>query len=380
MQEQELAHPHSKLEMLKMPMNFQKIRRIPYRRMVHIIFILISLTVFAHLSNAAAVSASTSAPAARAHITPATKEQCASESRPIPKTKSATINGIKSSAASALAAGCSKTLLAPFDTIKTMQQQARNGGKALGLLEAAKIISSRPAGFLELYAGLGVAVVGAMPSVGLYFGVYSYAKEKLSPYMQKNLGENDNIPISTAAARTLSIGASAAIGNTVASFSRVPYEVVKQKLQTAEYASTMQALTHMYKSGGLRAFFPMGGISIQMIRDIPYAIVTLITYEYLRENWVNRNDGAPWRDMVAGGFSGGFGSFATNPMDVVKTRLQIDPVLYQGNVLICAQKTLEEGGPSAFLRGSVPRLIHKVPANAFFFVFYEFFCRALGVD
>jgi solute carrier family 25 S-adenosylmethionine transporter 26 len=223
-------------------------------------------------------------------------------------------------------------------------------------------------------------VVGAMPSVGLYFGVYSYAKEKLSPYMQKNLGENDNIPISTAAARTLSIGASAAIGNTVASFSRVPYEVVKQKLQTAEYASTMQALTHMYKSGGLRAFFPMGGISIQMIRDIPYAIVTLITYEYLRENWVNRNDGAPWRDMVAGGFSGGFGSFATNPMDVVKTRLQIDPVLYQGNVLICAQKTLEEGGPSAFLRGSVPRLIHKVPANAFFFVFYEFFCRALGVD
>jgi solute carrier family 25 S-adenosylmethionine transporter 26 len=270
-----------------------------------------------------------------------------------------------------------------------MQQQARNanGGKALGLIEAARIISSRPAGFLELYAGLGVAVIGAMPSVGLYFGVYSYAKEKLSPLMKQRLGGNDNVPISPAAAKYLSIAASAAIGNTVASFSRVPYEVVKQKLQTAEYSSTIQALSHMYSTGGMRAFFPMGGISIQMIRDIPYAIVTLMTYEYLRENWVhpmraykNNNNRAPWRDMVAGGFSGGVGSFATNPMDVIKTRLQINPDLYGGNVLVCAQKTLEEGGPSAFLRGSVPRLIHKVPANAFFFVFYEFFCRALGVD
>lgn len=338
--------------------------------------LILALLTFVQVTNAAAVSATSSI-------------SSTSTSTSTRKRTSATMNGIKSSAASALAAGCSKTLLAPFDTIKTMQQQARNanGGKALGLIEAARIISSRPAGFLELYAGLGVAVIGAMPSVGLYFGVYSYAKEKLSPLMKQRLGGNDNVPISPAAAKYLSIAASAAIGNTVASFSRVPYEVVKQKLQTAEYSSTIQALSHMYSTGGMRAFFPMGGISIQMIRDIPYAIVTLMTYEYLRENWVhpmraykNNNNRAPWRDMVAGGFSGGVGSLATNPMDVIKTRLQINPDLYGGNVLVCAQKTLEEGGPSAFLRGSVPRLIHKVPANAFFFVFYEFFCRALGVD
>lgn len=298
----------------------------------------------------------------------------------LPSSSSATINGIKNSVASALAAGCSKTLLAPFDTIKTIQQQARTGGKALSIREATKLITSRPAGFFELYAGLGVSVVGAMPSVGLYFGVYSYAKEKLSPFLENKLGNNEDIPVSPSAARTLSIAASAAIGNTVASFSRVPYEVVKQKLQTGEYSSTFIALRHMCKTGGLRAFFPLGGISIQMIRDIPYAIVTLMTYECLRENWVNQRQKAPWRDMVAGGFAGGVGSFATNPMDVIKTRLQVDSELYSGNVWVCASKTLEEGGPTAFLRGSVPRLIHKVPANAFFFVFYEFFRCVLKVD
>jgi solute carrier family 25 S-adenosylmethionine transporter 26 len=317
-----------------------------------------------------------------------------SKSKPIGRS-SATMNGLKNSAASALAAGCSKALLAPFDTIKTMQQQARNanGGisKSLSLMDTAKLIQSRPRGFVELYAGLGVSVIGAMPSVGLYFGVYSYCKEKLIPMFQEKLTHKNNnvhspFAMSKSGARTLAIASSAAIGNTVASFSRVPYEVVKQKLQTGEFASTFEALKHMASTGGMRAFFPMGGVSIQMYRDIPYAIVTLLTYECLRDHWVNKKRdkeatrNGPWRDMVSGGLAGGIGSFVTNPMDVIKTRLQVDSQLYRGDVWVCASKTLEEGGPAAFLRGSVPRLIHKIPANAFFFVFYEGFRRLLGVD
>lgn len=118
----------------------------------------------------------------------------------------------------------------------------------------------------------------------------------------------------------------------------MPYEVIKQKLQTGEYTSTLQALKHMNmaENGGMRAFFPsMGDVAIQMYRDIPYAIVTMLTYECLRDHWVSqgreksvgvgnaKGRTAPWRDMVVGGLAGGIGSFAaTNPMDVIKTRLQ----------------------------------------------------------
>lgn len=67
-------------------------------------------------------------------------------------TSSAAINGLKNSVASGLAAACSKTALAPFDTIKTVQQQTRvDGGKALGLIKASKAILSRPGGIFELY-------------------------------------------------------------------------------------------------------------------------------------------------------------------------------------------------------------------------------------
>ena len=127
-------------------------------------------------------------------------------------------------------------------------------------------------------AGLGVAAIGAMPSVGLYFGVYSYSKQTLIPRMKRAFGptRERGCIISDNAATTIGIATSAAIGNTFASFSRVPYEVVKQQLQTGQYPNTRKALTAMFRSEGMRAFFPMGGVSIQMVRDIPCALICFL--------------------------------------------------------------------------------------------------------
>jgi len=202
---------------------------------------------------------------------------------------------------------------------------------------------------------------------------------------QKN-GNNKQF-LSDSTLQTFSIALSAAIGNTVASFSRVPYEVVKQSLQTGQYGSTMEALTKMWRTSGMRSFFPMGSVSIQMVRDIPYAIFTLLSYEYIKEAWVlkqsaNDPENRWWRDMVAGATAGGIGSYLTNPLDVIKTRLQTTDVMgtYGGSISKCALAVWDEGGAAAFLRGSVPRLMHKVPANGAFFVFYEFFRRVLQVE
>lgn len=311
--------------------------------------------------------------------------------------------GLKNAIASGLGTAVSKTLLAPFDTLKTVQQQDK--GEYLSLIQAYHKVTRRShqnsimntcnanigsngmsmnmsiKGLLDLYAGLGVSVIGSMPSVGLYFGVYAYCKRTITPMLQERYDKGDSVAI-----KTLGVAISAAIGNTVASFSRVPYEVVKQKLQTGMYPSTMVALRSMWSDSGMRSFFPLGGISSQMVRDIPYAIFTLISYEMLREYWVEKvqiekNGGKPsaWRNMVAGAVAGGIGSFLTNPMDVVKTRLQTDVGVYSG-VIDCATSTYAKEGASAFLKGVSPRLMHKVPANAFFFVSFELFRRLLNVD
>ena len=85
--------------------------------------------------------------------------------------------------------------------------------------------------------------------------------------------------------------------------------------------------------------------------------------------------------MVAGALAGGLASFLTNPMDVIKTtcRLQTDPALYYG-VLDCARQTLQGEGGRAFLKGSMSRLLHKIPANGLFFLFYETFRGVLKVE
>ena len=296
---------------------------------------------------------------------------------------SAVMEGMKNSLASALASCCAKTLLQPFDTIKTIQQYERTiTTSSIGFFEASRIVMKRDGGFWELYAGLVVSALGSVPAIGLYYGIYSYCKRILIPLLLNAYGSSSELKRNQGSDQTLkliAVAISAALGNTVASFSRVPYEVVKQKLQTGEYSSTIIALSSMFKAQGFRAFFPVGGIATQMIRDIPYAIFTLMSYEYLREAWVDKSP-KPWKDMVTGGMAGGIGSYLTNPMDVIKTRLQTDPEMFGGSVLQCISMTYEEGGYRAFLRGSMPRLIHKIPGNAIFFFFFELFKRLLRVD
>ena len=244
------------------------------------------------------------------------------------------------------------------------------------------------AGFWELYAGLAASAIGSMPSIGIYYGVYSYGKRVLIPYLQEtcgskrsDIGKGKAPLMSDNALKLVAVGISAALGNTAASAFRVPYEVVKQKLQTGQYTGTMTCISAMFKADGMKAFFPSGGVAIQMLRDIPYAIFTLMAYEVLRDNYVTQAETtSPFRDAVAGATAGGFGTFMTNPLDVLKTRMQVEPELYSGSVILCTKMALEDAGPAVFMRGIVPRMMHKIPANGAFFVFFEFFRRLLRVE
>lgn len=170
-------------------------------------------------------------------------------------------------------------------------------------------------------------------------------------------------------------------GNTAACFLRVPYEVVKQKLQTGQFTSTIDAIVALFSIGGLGSFFPPGGLASQLLRDVPYAVVTLLVYEYLRDVWNADRDRQGSKDMTIGAIAGALGSFLTNGFDVVKTRLQTNPQeVYDGSILKCAHLILQEGGILVFLRGSTSRLMYKIPSNAFFFFFYELFRTLLKVD
>jgi hypothetical protein len=284
--------------------------------------------------------------------------------------------GMKNGFASALAAACVKAALQPIDAIKTIQQYAiQQQQNPMSVLQAYQYITHQPGGFRNLYAGLGVTVIGAMPGVALYFGVYSYCKQHLlsqvaQQQQQKQQQDGSPQPWFTLT-KTGAVALSAAIGNSVASFSRVPYETMKQKLQAGMYTSTWEAICDICSGGNqpshaMQLLFPPGGIAVQMIRDVPYAVVTLLVYETLQSsvrdffhtklrqtqelqlqqqqsmmlpvlsrkrhlNHLNSTITSSSQaatstpimaqqkitDFVVGGVAGGIGSWVTTPMDVI---------------------------------------------------------------
>lgn len=171
------------------------------------------------------------------------------------------------------------------------------------------------------------------------------------------------------------------------------------------------ALQFSLKNEGPLGMFSSGKLSSQIIRDVPYAILTLLSYEiiqgYLHARGKRTQSEAAtdsqsssstaasspavkaalsqkWQDALAGSIAGGIGSFLTNPMDVVKTRLMTTAAAPEGAVAGSVVGTVtsiirDEGLPTFFI-GSIPRLMHKIPANGLFFLCYEAFKAMLGVE
>lgn len=95
------------------------------------------------------------------------------------------------------------------------------------------------------------------------------------------------------------------------------------------------------------------------------------------------------RYMLSGMFAAACAVLATQPQDVIKTRLQTQGSLpaseqrYKG-IVDAAQQIARQEGPRAFFKGLMPRMLYLLPASALTFSLYECYKRQmahwLGVD
>lgn len=79
-------------------------------------------------------------------------------------------------------------------------------------------------------------------------------------------------------------------------------------------------------------------------------MITLLVYETLQKAAARRKEpgapakASPLENMVIGAIAGGIGSLATNPMDMIKTRMMTAPELYAGP-MDAAWVALSKEGP-----------------------------------
>lgn len=243
-----------------------------------------------------------------------------------------------------------ETALYPIDTIKTRLQAAQAGAKI---------------NWKGLYSGLAGNLAGVLPASAVFVGVYEPTKQKLLKILPENLS----------AVAHLSAGA---VGGIAASLIRVPTEVVKQRMQTGQFASAPDAVRLIVSREGFKGLY--AGYGSFLLRDLPFDAIQFCLYEQLRIGYklAAKRELKDPENALIGAFAGSLTGAITTPLDVIKTRLMIQGSANQYKGIVnCVQTIVREEGPSALLKGIGPRVLWIGIGGSIFFGVLESTKRAL---
>eukprot|EP00930_Biecheleria_cincta_P031764 TRINITY_DN2202_c0_g1_i1.p1 TRINITY_DN2202_c0_g1~~TRINITY_DN2202_c0_g1_i1.p1 ORF type:complete len:661 (-),score=71.56 TRINITY_DN2202_c0_g1_i1:368-2350(-) len=265
----------------------------------------------------------------------------------------------------------------PADTVKTQMQAVTAVSGAAPMTVRATISSMwQEQGVMAFFRGCTAIGVACIPAhIGL-FGTYELTKS----WLLKPGSEKEHSPLRAAACGALSTMVHDSI--------IVPMDVVKQRLQLGCYQSTWDCVLRTYQSEGIIAFYR--SLPSTMLMECPFYAILVASNESLKlalkmEGASRSADrsGLGWH-FVSAGVSGVIASAATQPLDVVKTRLQTQEILrdmarggkitsdarYRGLTSTFSAILREEGVPGLY-RGTVPRMIFAAPSAAMCWGTYE---------
>ncbi|KAJ7563768.1 hypothetical protein O6H91_03G125300 [Diphasiastrum complanatum] len=242
----------------------------------------------------------------------------------------------------------------------------------------------RQEGYLRLWRGTNAALAIAIPTVGIYLPCYDVLKESLERVSERN---SFNIkPYAPLLAGS--------VARSLACIACAPMELARTRMQAqkeirfgvrppgiwdtltgALSAGNEQALRHSQR---VRILWT--GVGAQLARDVPFSAICWTTLEpirgYLLEEWNLKKNAAGIlaANISAGWAAGSIAAAATCPLDVAKTRRQIekDPqkALSASTRQLLARVWREEGLRGLF-GGVVPRVARAGPSVGIVVSFYE---------
>ncbi|CAK8565202.1 unnamed protein product [Lathyrus sativus] len=295
----------------------------------------------------------------------------------------------------AVAGAFGEGMMHPVDTIKTrIQSQAiLNGVKnQKGILQMVRSVW-KVDGLKGFYRGVLPGVTGSLATGATYFGVIESTKKWI---------EDSHPSLEGHWAHFIA----GAVGDTLGSIVYVPCEVIKQRMQVqgtitswtstamkngieikpgAEIYDYYKGMFHagcsIWRSQGLKGLY--AGYLSTLARDVPFAGLMVVFYEalkdateYGKQRWIsnpNWHVNNSFEGLVLGGLAGGLSAYLTTPLDVVKTRLQVQgsTLRYKGWLDAIYNVWAKEGLEGMF-RGSIPRIAWYIPASALTFMAVEF--------
>jgi solute carrier family 25 protein 38 len=202
--------------------------------------------------------------------------------------------------------------------------------------------------------------------VGLGGGIYFSLLEALAGDRPSQQRGSLRLMFAAAAARTAGFIATA------------PILVVKTRFEAdrARGRSLLPTLLHLARSEGLRGLY--AGFGATLLRDVPLAAIYVPLYtsarSVLAERFARGDRSHGGVVFVSGLAASAVASAVTQPADVVRTRLQLEPAAAAraASTLEAMRAVAREGGGvRGFFAGVVPRTLKRSLASGLTWLLYE---------
>lgn len=262
----------------------------------------------------------------------------------------------------------------PIDTIKVrLQTQSRYRGILDCIVKTYKKET-----ILGFFKGMSFPVGSVAISNSLMFGTYSNA---LLYITGKECKDWKNPP------QNHQVFVAGCFSGVVQVYFTAPVDLIKVRLQNqteslkrqaklnnlqARYRGPVHCAVSIFKTEGIAGLYR--GSTALVLRDVPTVGLYFLTYEVLCK-WMTSDGKIPdsWTMLFAGGCAGTVGWAAANPMDVIKSRLQMDGMQgaqYRG-ILDCISKGIKQEGFRVLCKGLTINSLRAFPVNAVTFLSYE---------
>lgn len=251
----------------------------------------------------------------------------------------------------------------PLDTVKVhlQVQNANSHVKYSGTFHCLKSLVAKE-GVKGVFRGVTSPLVGIAAINAIVFGVYGNC--------QKSFKDPNSLT---------SVTIAGGVAGLVQSFICSPIELAKSRMQVSnKYSGPLDCIRQIYANEGTRGVFR--GLNITIVREVPAFGVYFLAYEILTRS----NEPVSTLNMlVAGGFAGVASWGSIYPIDVIKSRMQLDGMSSQSiykNSFDCLRKSVQADGYICLFRGLTPTLIRAFPVNAVTFTVVEWTMKLLSGD
>jgi len=255
----------------------------------------------------------------------------------------------------------------PFDIVK-VRLQTQKAGEVLysSAIDCLKKIVKNEGGPLGLWKGSLPPLLGVGAATSIQFGVNENTKALLQSITQQK-----DLPMAYLAL----CGALAGIANY---FVSCPAEHIRIRMQSQgtmanpPYKSSMDCIQKISSKQGVKGMFK-GGAPTMWREAIAYAIYFSVYDWCIKKIAPGKENPEVHKVAFSGAFAGVCFWFAVFPIDVIKTKMQIDNFenpQYK-NMRDCIKQTYKSQGFGGFWKGLMPCLVRAVPVNGGSFVAYN---------